>query len=473
MAVKKIIKKEITNPQTIPKKKLRVAAYCRVSTELEGQQSSFKTQVEVYRERIEQNPDWEMAGIYADQGITGTSTARRKEFMRMIDDCEAGKIDYILTKSISRFARNTLECLSYIRHLQELGIQILFEEDNLDTGQYYSEMLLTVLAAFAQEESRSISSNIKWGIRKRYQEGIDRWVKLYGYERNENGTYQINPDEAAVVRDIFARYEKGMSMAKIAEYLTKQNCLTPHEKVKWDGKQVASILENEKYAGDIMLQKMYTVDHLTHRIVKNDCTTVPAYYIDHHHEPIVSPKTFQRVRRIRKMKSRKGQTVQYPFDDKLRCPFCGSSLVQRKLYIQDGGKGWNCERGGDACHHFLIRSHYVESAMLQAYRMIEPSEINAAEAMHLPVPSAEAEKMRRWKEENPVLKTVEYYWLDELVDHITFDENNNMHVFWKCSVMTMVPTGITKEKDDPIHVAKLQRAYEERQKQREQEKRVV
>lgn len=163
------------------KDKIRVAAYCRVSTDSDQQEMSFETQVEVYQKKISENPDWEFAGVYSDEGITGTKAEARPGFQKMIKDAEDGKIDRIITKSISRFARNTLDCIAYVRHLKDIGTTILFEKENIDTGSSYSEMLLTVLAAFAQEESRSISANITWGVRKRFEEGQERWAHIYGY----------------------------------------------------------------------------------------------------------------------------------------------------------------------------------------------------------------------------------------------------------------------------------------------------
>lgn len=164
--------------------KLRVAAYCRVSTDSDEQETSFETQVEVYEKKIRANPAWEYAGVYTDEGITGTKASKRPGFQKMIKDAENGKIDRILTKSISRFARNTIDCIAYVRHLKELGTTILFEKENIDTGSTYSEMLLTVLAAFAQEESRSISANITWGVRKRFENGQERWAKMFGYRKD-------------------------------------------------------------------------------------------------------------------------------------------------------------------------------------------------------------------------------------------------------------------------------------------------
>ena len=502
MALRKIvIDSSERQEEERPAAKLRVAAYCRVSTASDQQLTSFDTQVRVYTDRIRANPDWEFVEVYADEGITGTSKKKRKEFLRMIEDCEAGKIDFILTKSISRFARNTLDCITEVRHLQSLGVQVYFEENNLDTSQAFSEMLLTILAAFAQEESRSLSENVKWGIRKRYEEGRDRWVRIYGYTRTEEGTYRIVEEEAAVIRRIFELYEKGMSMSKVGAKLKEEGILTPRGRTTWNGAMVASILENEKYVGDIQLQKMYTADHLTHRIVKNDCTEIPSYYIDNHHDAIISRKTFTRVTAIRAMNNRRGQTVQYPFGDMLICPHCGRALVQRKLFVQYISKGWNCERGRNACRNFLIRSNYVEEAMLAAYREVELDEVRriagngranvrgvwetletvkdeehegekkpefgeeGEERKGEGSKAAEAMRMLVWKETHREFQKVDYYWLDELVDHITFglgsdgESDHTMTVRWKCGTSTTVSTGITRPSNHPEHVAELHNAW--------------
>ena len=189
--------------------KIRVAAYCRISMDSEGQATSIDLQRAVYENMIASNPNWELVEVYADRGITGTVAGKRPEFQRMIADCKAGKIDRIITKSLSRFARNTMDCIGYIRLLQEYGVQVQFEKERITTGETGSELLLTILAAFAQEESRSISENIKWGFRKRFQQGQEKYAALYGYRKGEATNYEIVPEEAEVVRLIFSLYERG------------------------------------------------------------------------------------------------------------------------------------------------------------------------------------------------------------------------------------------------------------------------
>jgi DNA invertase Pin-like site-specific DNA recombinase len=248
----------------------RVAAYCRVSTDKEEQQSSLETQMNSFQSLINARGDWELAGIYADEGLSGTRAANRVEFQRMIADCEAGQIDYIVTKSISRFARNTVECLQYVRKLKDIGIYIYFEKERLDTSNTSSEMLLSILAAVAQEESHSISENLKWGYRKRFQIGIPKWPPTYGY-RFQDGKVNEYATEARAVKRIFELYVSGRSLPQIDRVLQQEGYPPPGGK-KWWPKTLATILHNEKYMGDVMMQKSYTVDHLSHKKVQNDQT---------------------------------------------------------------------------------------------------------------------------------------------------------------------------------------------------------
>lgn len=483
MKVEKLLKPEAKQGKQIARKRERVAAYCRVSTDKEDQKSSFEIQVNAYTKKINANPNWILAGIYTDEGITGTTAKNRTGFRRMIIDCEAGKIDYIITKSISRFARNTLECLACIRHLQSLGVQFLFEKENIDTSTAFSEMLLTVLAAFAQEESRSISENVKWGIRKRYQEGIDRWAAIYGYAQTELGNYQVVPKEAEVVRRIFQAYEHGRSIAEIADALTQEQVESPGGQTQWGTSTIHAILCNEKYVGDIMLQKRYTVDHISHREIKNDCTTIPAYYIQEHHTPLVSRKTYERVQKIREMNCQGGKSeqwnnrnIQYPFAELLRCPFCGKSLHQRHMPVQrNAGCGWLCE-GEGACRQFFIRSAILEHAVLRAYAGLTTEEIETFACGKAFAVLQNAWTLIDMKQSHPTFDRVDYYWLDEVVSYISFGkhckkragknaewpDDRTVTVHWKCGLQTTVFSGVEKEKDMPYRVLKLYGDYLER-----------
>lgn len=365
----------------------RVAAYCRISTDLTAQQTSLETQVNAFRQKISQHVGWRLADIYADDGVTGTSAAKRPEFMRMVRDCEAGKIDYIITKSISRFARNTLECLSYIRYLQGLGVQLWFEKEGIDTGTAFSEMLLTILAAFAQEESRSISENQKWSIRKRFEAGIEKWSFTFGYRRSQQGEYLIHPLEGETVRRIFYLYEHGMSMAAIARQMEKENRPSAFCS-RWTASHVHTILCNEKYVGDVMMQKKYTVDHLTHREVRNDQTVVPSYYVRDHHTPIISRKQYDRVQTIRKLKSSHSGPAQYPYADRLHCPRCGAVMRQHEA-------AWHCS----GCRQYHVTAKALDRAVLAA-----------CDRKH---------------------EEVHFFWLDEMVEEIVLAEDGGVTLRWR------------------------------------------
>ncbi len=266
--------------------KLRVAAYCRVSTDSEEQATSYEAQIEHYTNYIKSNPEWELAGIFADEGITGTNTKKREEFNRMIEECMQGKIDMIITKSISRFARNTLDCLKYIRQLKEKNIPVYFEKENINTLDSKGEILLTIMASLAQQESQSLSQNVKLGIQYRYQQGkihINH-NRFLGYTKDKDGNLVIVPEEAEIVKRIYREYLEGSSMLQIARGLEADGILTGAGNHRWHTSTINKILRNEKYIGDALLQKTYTVDFLSKKRVANN-GIVPQYYVENSHEP--------------------------------------------------------------------------------------------------------------------------------------------------------------------------------------------
>lgn len=440
----------------------RVAAYCRVSTMLESQAGSLETQMAVFRQKITEREGWELVDVYADEGASGTSAKKRKEFQRMLADCEAGKIDYIITKSISRFARNTLECLSYIRHLQSLGVQILFEKENIDTGSNLSEMILTVLAAFAQEESRSISANLTWGIRKRFEAGEARWVDRYGYCKDAHGDMAIHPEQGKVVWRIFDMYEHGMSLTEVEDALNAQGIPAPRGG-PWQRFAVSELLKSEVYMGDMILQKFRTVDHLTHKRVRNDATEVPSYYITDHHPAIVSRKTFQRVQTVCALRSNyEGHIPQYPYGETdIRCPLCGALLVQRNTrgnYKIRLALGCFTEKG---CGRFAIRKHVLNDAVLRAYNEMDEGQLSQC---------TDAESFLRMKKERLAMDTVEYYWLDELVERIVLVEQETIpgspagcweaEVHWRCGLKSGALMALGHRRNAPEAVAALYYANE-------------
>ena len=276
--------------------KLKVAAYCWVSTDSEEQASSYEVQVAHYTQFIQKNPEWELAGIYADDGITGTNTKKREEFNRMIQDCMDGKIDMIITKSISRFARNTLDCLKYIRELKEKNIPVFFEKENINTMDSKGEVLLTIMASLAQQESQSLSQNIKLGLQYRFQNGEVRvnHSRFLGYTKDEEGNLIIEPAEAEVVKRIYREYLEGASLLQIGRGLEADGILTGAGKTKWRPETLKKILQNEKYIGDALLQKTYTVDFLNKKRVQNK-GIVPQYYVENSHEPIIPRDLYMQV----------------------------------------------------------------------------------------------------------------------------------------------------------------------------------
>lgn len=250
--------------------KLKVAAYCQVSPLYEDQASSYETQVAHYKEFITKNPKWELAGIYADDGISGTDTKRRNQFNQMIDDAKQGKIDLFVTKSISRFARNTIDCLQYIRELKELHVAVFFEKENINTMDTKGEVLITIMASLAQQESESISRNINIGLQYRYQRGqvIVNTARFLGYDKDDDGNLVINPEQAKVVKRIFYECLTGKSTIEIARQLTKEGIQNVIRRKKWHSSGSIKILRNEKYIGDALLQKTYMADFLTKKQVK-------------------------------------------------------------------------------------------------------------------------------------------------------------------------------------------------------------
>lgn len=335
---------------------LRVAAYCRVSTAQEEQQNSFAVQVAYYTDLINKKKEWTLAGIFADEGISGTQTKKRTEFNRMIRMCKNKKIDLVITKSISRFARNTVDCLEYVRQLKELGIGVIFEKENINTLTMTSEFMIALYGSFAQAESESISKNVSWGKEKAYREGkvAFQYSKLLGYRKGEDGKPEIVSEEAETVRMIYAMFLDGYSMTDIANRLMELNRCTALGSKKWNSGIVSNILRNEKYAGDALLQKTYTVDCISHKVVKNHGER-PMYLVTDHHAPIIDRDTYNRVqqelaRRSSKRKiSDKTITEQgkysskYALTELLICGKCGTPY-RRTTWVARGKKYivWRC-----------------------------------------------------------------------------------------------------------------------------------
>lgn len=382
-------KQELAENRTI-KRQLRVAAYCRVSTDDEEQLTSYEAQQTYYTDKIMTNPDWTMAGIYADEGITGTKATKRPEFLKMIRKCKQKKIDLILVKSISRFARNTVDCLNYIRTLKSLGIAVIFEKENINTLNEDSEMLTTIMGAFAQAESESISQNVKWGVRQAMKEGrvSIRYKNLYAYDEGEDGQPKIIESEAAVIRRINDEFLSGRSLPMIKDGLEADKILTPKGGNVWAVSAIRNLLKNEKYCGDVLMQKTFKTDPISGK-TKRNTGQLPMYLIQDHHPAIISRDTYNAVqaefarRTSGKAPSTKlaptGQacySAKYALTGIVICGECGNQY-RRCVWNKRGKKRpvWRCssriDYGSKYCHKSpTIYEVPLKSAILDAINSV-------------------------------------------------------------------------------------------------------
>ena len=366
------------------KKNLRVAAYCRVSTEEEEQQSSFEIQVEYYTNKIASHDNWILAGIFADDGISGVHVKNRTQFLEMIELCKKKKIDLILTKSISRFARNTLECIQYVRMLKALEIPVIFEKEGINTADMTSEMLLTCLSSFAQAESESISLNVARGKRMGYKQGkfSFRYTNFLGYRKGADGQPEIVPAQADAIQMMFQSYLNGDSLFKIKEALENKGILTATGKKEWTTQAILRILQNEKYMGDVLLQKTFTANFLEGKPRKNN-GELPQYYIENNHPAIVTREVFHRVQEEiarrkskrpasqKKSKTNRGKfTSQYALSERLVCGTCGC-YYRRVTWNIHGRKQivWRCinrlEHGTKRCHESpTLKEEVIQEAIM-------------------------------------------------------------------------------------------------------------
>lgn len=350
--------------------KKRVAAYCRVSTDSEEQLNSYEAQKSYYTQKIADSPDWEMAGIYADEGISGTSMKKRTEFKKMITACKRGHIDLIITKSLSRFARNTVDCLETVRLLKANGIGVYFEKENINTLTESSEFLITLFSGFAQAESESLSKNIAWGKQKSAEAGkVDfQYKKMLGYRKGVDGQPEIVPEEAEIIRRIYRRYLAGCSLGQIKQELEQDNIPTAQKVERWSSAVIHNILTNEKYMGDALLQKTYITDCITKKVKKN-MGERPMYYVENNHPAIILRETFDQVQKEmtrrpskRKVLQKSGKTElgkysgKYALTELLVCGECGSPY-KRVTWARNGKKRivWRCvsrlEFGTKYCHN--------------------------------------------------------------------------------------------------------------------------
>lgn len=362
------------------KRHLRVAAYCRVSTDNEEQLNSYENQKAYYTEKIMTNPDWTIADIFADEGITGTSTGKRKEFLRMIRQCRQGKIDLILTKSVSRFARNTVDTLNYTRELRSLGIPVIFEEQNINSIHPESEFLISLHAAFAQSESESASSRVKWGIRQSMRSGkvSIQYKTLLGYERGADGKPVIIPEQAETVRFIYERYLSGRPLRWICEELEATGRQNANGTTSWTTSNLQTILTDEKYTGDVLRQKTFIQDCISKKPVQNT-GQLPKYLIQNHHEAIISREVFDAVqlemarRRAQNGSTRKSAPTglgrysgKYALSGLLFCGECGTAY-RRVVWTQHDEKRpvWRCTSRLDYGRKYCKYSPTLDEVPLQ------------------------------------------------------------------------------------------------------------
>ena len=363
-------------------RKLRVAAYCRVSTELEQQQSSYDIQIEYYTRHIMQNPNWIFAGVFADDGRSATNTFRRDDFNQLMNQCMKGKVDMVITKSISRFARNTVDCISWVRKLKEKNVAVYFEKENLNTLDDSTEMILTILSSQAQEESRAISTNVKWGYARKFEKGESTRQRSYGFRKAPTGEMCIVEEEAAVIRNMARWFLDGDSLERIKHRLEDAGIETTTGKKTWSTGTIYNILTNEKIMGDVLLQKTFTADYLTKRRVKNSGQQ-KQYYVKNHHEANIPKTVYYKIQEeiarrssLKKAGTRKGKTAQGVYSSKyaltgiMVCNECGAHY-RRTTWAKNGKKVivWRCinrlEHGTKRCHESpTLKEEVIQEAIM-------------------------------------------------------------------------------------------------------------
>jgi len=365
--------------QTMPKaaqqqKTLRVAAYARVSTDNEEQETSYEAQVSHYTDYINNHDGWTLAGIFADEGISGTSTAKREQFNKMIEACEAGLVDMVITKSISRWARNTVDSLNYIRKLKALGIRVIFEKENIDTMGASGELLITIMSSLAQQESQSISQNVRIGLQYGFQQGkpMLNHSRFMGYTKNRGDkALSIVPEEAEIVRLIYRMFLEGYSVGEIAMELQEQGIKAPCGGVKWQHATVKSMLKNEKFMGDLLLQKFYIKDFLTKKSVKNE-GQFPQYYVENAHPPIVPKEVFMRVQG-ELLRQEENTTRQRCHNALFGLIFCGECGERYRRYKDKGTVKWRCGKRvteRHSCNGRAVEESEIYDAVIEAFNSL-------------------------------------------------------------------------------------------------------
>ncbi len=416
-------------------RQIRVAAYCRVSTDMEEQLSSYEAQKDYYTTKIMENPNWMMAGIFADEGLSATSAKKRPEFQKMLRKCKQGKIDLILTKSVSRFARNTLDSITITRELRNIGVAVHFEKENVNTMEMDSEFVLTILSSLAQAESESISRNVAWGKRQAMKSGkVMNFSHIYGYKLDEDDVPQIVPEEAAVVRRIFDWYLAGASVIQIVNRLSEEQISTPTSKEKWTESTIRGLLRNEKYCGDVIQQKTFVSDVISKRIIKNN-GQLPKYLIKNYHDPIINRDLFYKTqteiaRRTGTVRTQNDTnrnfykySGKYALTGVLICAECGSAYKRTTWRKRSGEKQivWRCinrlDNGKRYCRNSpTLQEYVIQEAILEAIKAnFKPEDWLVADY----VPQKLAK--RQWShEDSQDIKALKKSLIDMLsnVDHV-------------------------------------------------------
>lgn len=439
---------KVIPPRTKRPERLCVAAYCRVSSDSADQLHSYATQIRSYTEYISQQDGWELVDIYADEGLTGTRIEQRTEFQRMMADCRRGKIDRILVKSISRFSRNTKDCLTALRELAKLGVTVKFEKENINTLTESSEFLITLFSGFAQAESESLSKNVSWGIRKGMESGKVHFQNVMGYRKGPDGQPEIVPEEAKIVRKIYQRYLDGCSLPQIKQELEAEHILTTHGLLRWSHQGIRNILRNEKYIGDALLQKTYITDCISKR-VKQNRGELPMYYVENNHPAIIPREIFAQVQEEIKRRSSKRKVMQkhgktergkysgkYALTELLVCGECGTPY-KRVTWAKKGKKRivWRCvsrlEFGTRYCHHSpTLDEGKLHAAILSAMNELAavqeevcPTVLSIAEKVRQPR-SADGRSLSDWQERLTEVTQKQTKLLDLLLENMDDPELN-------------------------------------------------
>lgn len=432
---------------TLQAAKRRVAAYARVSTDEDEQLTSYQNQVEYYTRYIKSRPDWEFIGLYADEGISGLNTKKRSGFRQMVEDAMNGRIDLILTKSISRFARNTVDSLVTIRELKAKGVEVFFEKENIYTFDSKGELMITIMSSIAQEESRSISENITWGMRKNMARGkvTMAYGKFLGYRRGADGKPEIVEEEAEVVRRIYQLYLDGHTVREITRILTGDGIPTPSGKnCNWSVSTIMSILRNEKYKGDALLQKVYTADFLNKKMKKNN-GVLPQYYVENSHPAIIDEETFDLVQAelAKRGGSSRGRRSGSVFDRKVICGDCGHFYGQKLWYSDASGRVyvWRCTHKYNAtpnCGTPIVREEELQAVFIAAFNQVLGDKAGYIAELAAGIENAKPARIgqiRRYLEalngQPDFITSFDGDAFKDLVENITVKPSGNMAVCFK------------------------------------------